>query len=283
MKSNKPFFCKPANMAVLLIIFLLSSLIVSCSAQSTIFAPTWLKKGAYAEYTFGSGHVQIPERSVIIINNTEIVKNSTFKQFDSGAYRWECVDLTEDTAKLRITLSVVIENATVPWVADVNVNTLSRAVYLENGTLLGTTHLWLPANPGPNDDIVLWDVPPDKVTMRIDDRMEYGFTPQGKQRTFTVAGMGKIGGANAIFTVTCDFDTGVLTDGGLDRHEPTLLSLNVSDVFYQGRFLFADTNIDLGPPYTPLDLRTIFTIIALPVAFVIIFVAVYSRRRRKKH
>jgi hypothetical protein len=118
--------------------------------------------------------------------------------------------------------------------------------------------------------------------MKIDDRTEYGVTPQGRQRTFTVAGMGKIGGADAIFTVTCDFDTGVFTDGGLDRREPTMLSLNVLDVFYQGRFLFADTNIDLGPPYAPLDLRTIFTIIALPVSFTIIFVAVYSRRKKKK-
>jgi hypothetical protein len=277
-KRQKFTLPKSIKTATLLLAIIFLFYMVSGSECFTVSNPTWLKKGAFAEYHLESGYVETPQKRVIVVNNTNIVLNYTSKRFDEGTYRWECTELNETTAKLKITLTIK-QDATSRWIADVYVDILSRAVYLENGTLFGTTHLWLPANPTPNDDLILWDMPPDKVTLRIENREERGETIQGKQKSFTIIGTGKIGGSNAIFTIMCDFDTGILIDGGLE-HEPTVKALNIADI--SGDFSFSNTNIDLGPPDNPLDLRTIFTIIALPTAFIIIFVALYRQQRRKR-
>ncbi len=252
--------------------------IIHCSAVS---APTWLEKGAYVYYTYGSGYIKTPEERILFVNNTNVVLPYTSRAFDNAKYRWECIDINGTIAQLNVTMVAEKENITMRWTEIVFVNTLDRSVYLQNWTLVGTTSLWLPANPSPDDDIVLWNMPPDSVTLRIENRseVEYTTTIQGKQKTFTVMGMGQIGGANKIFTLMCDFDTGLTVDGGFEN-EPTIKSLNITELI--GDFSFSDTNIDLGPPNDPIGFRTIIIFAAVPAAFVITFVAAY-RRRKGKH
>ncbi len=257
-----------------IVIYIFLAYVAGHVSASDLFKPTWLKQDVYAEYTFKSGVVWFS-------NLTEASYESSMMQFDEGIFRWTCTDLNETTAELRIDLNLTNgANVNRLFSTYVSVDAISRGVYLQNGTLLGNTHLWLPANPNPNDDIVLWNLPPDQVTLRIQDSSEYFNTPQGSQKVFSIAGEGTIDGENALFTVTCDFDTGVLVDGGLD-YEPTLYALGIKNLFYNGQFSFAGTNIDLGPNDTPFNILTLLPLIAIPTACIIIFVVIYSRRRKR--
>jgi hypothetical protein len=267
---------------IVIIFFLmlfLSRRVISCHAQSSIIAPSWLHDGTYAEYSFHCNGVAS--------------YNSTIVSFDNKTYttfRWDCIEMNNTTAKLAITVKGTSTNTddSLLFTTYVHVNILNRAVYLENGTLIGTTHLWLPANPSSDEHIVLWDVPPDKVVLSIVDRPEYAETCQGIQKTFTVSGLitglKAIGGGNMSYLVMCDFDTGVMVDWGSQQgdNEGTLKALGIMLLLVDGRFLFTDTNIDLGPSYSSMDSISLLVVLLFPITFCLIFVAVYMRRRKKR-
>lgn len=271
------------------LIALSAILLVSCSnnciVASNNFAPKWLKKGAYAEYLFPSGGTNI-----VLSPEGDIISREELPQ---AVFRWECVDLNSTFAKLNITFYYKeTENQDTPakegeqYTVDVYVNIFSRAVYLQNGTLVGTTTFWLPATPSAGGEIVLWDVPPDKVSITVSNLSQIQtrvLTPQGSQQAFRIDQHVTISGTSVFFRGLYDFDAGVLCNGILlpEFPEPTLKALELSD-FGAGTINLVDTNIDLGITDSSLDLRTILTVVALAVAFVIIFVAVY-RRRTKRH
>jgi hypothetical protein len=254
-------------------------------AYADSFAPTWLKEGVYAEYSgFRHGNIVVP-------NNTD-PSNPEWRGFVNGTFRWECLELNETTAKLRSTLTVtetefnthpLPENKTVQYKSEFFVDTRTRAVYLLNGTIVGTTCLWVPPNPSTNEEILMWDVPPDKVAIqsRVFDVAPNVRTPQGLQRAFDVQGQGKIGGSTVTFSASFDFDTGVLCFGRM-TYEPAITSVFGFEEFnYGGSMQFVDTNIDLGPGGESFDLQVAGILIALIVAIVIIFVAVYKRKRAR--
>lgn len=252
-------------------------LVFSCNNSYVIasnnFSPTWLKKGAYAEYLFpsiGSSIQVTPEGDVITTELPEAV------------FRWECVELNETFANLEITF-YYNETETEQHLFNVFVHIFNRAVYLQNGTLIGTTSLWLPANPSPEEDIIVWDVPPDRIIFNIaNPTLETRVvTPQGRQRPFKIDGMSELANGKMFsIHITCDFDTGVLINGQLDS-EPTIKLLGISG-FMVSTITLLDTNIDLGPNDNPIDLRTISTVAALTAAFIIIFVTVYRRRTKRR-
>jgi hypothetical protein len=281
-KPMKSQYLESVATVALLVVFVFSYG-SRCYADSSVFAPTWLKKGVYAKYTYSSGTAILP-------TNTSKMSRYEIVDFVDGVFRWECIDLNENTSKLKFSLSFIAtersgqpleENETIQLSTEVYVNIFSRALYLQNGSLIGTTHLWLPANPAPNTDIVMWDVPPDKVTINPTGTGN-GMTPQGRQPAFIISSWanGTIDGKAVSFHGMWDLDTGVMISEGKSR-EPAFTALDLKE--WVGKtMMFADTNIDLGPGDNSLDLRTIITIIAVPVAFVTIFVAVYMRRRKKR-
>lgn len=275
-----------AKKLVPLVIALLIVASYSGTAKADSFAPTWLKEGVYAEYSgFNHGDIVVP-------NSTD-PSNPEWRGFVDGTFKWECLELNETTAKLRSTLTVtetefnthpLPENKTVQYKSEFFVDTRTRAVYLLNGSIVGTTILWVPANPSTNEDILMWDVPPDKVAIEssVSDKAPNVRTPQGLQRAFDVQGQGKIGGLNVMFSAAFDFDTGVLCFGHMDI-EPTITSVFGFEKFnYGGSMQFVDTNIDLGPGGESFDLQVAGILIALTVAIVIIFVAVYKRKRVRR-
>jgi hypothetical protein len=261
---------------------LISSAFSMSASSSSIYAPVWLRPNIYAEFAFDEG-------SLMFLNSSR-PSGIDVLNFIDGSYRWECIELNETMSKLKLTLRFVEierngraseQNATLEINTYVFVDIFSRAIYLENGTSIGTTNLWLPANPSAEDEIVLWDLPPDRVAFKIDENSNFKVeTPQGLQRGFSIHRMGQVGNRNKAFTVTCDFDTGVMVDGL--KEDITLSALGVRNLFQKGRSVFVATNIDLGPSETPLDNRLIFTIIAIPIAFLVIFLAVYKRLRKKR-
>jgi hypothetical protein len=280
---NRGFFLKSAVVA-LLVLVILSFYVPFGFADSFVFAPKWLKKGVYAEYTFTGGLLRFPG----VTGDIDRI------YFVDGTFRWECVDLNETMATLNLTFSHTqtemngkpfVENKTVLLVEEVYVDKVSRALYLRNGTLIGTTTFWLPANPSAGEEIVLWDVPPDKVSLTVSNLSQIQtrvLTPQGGQPAFKIEKQGKINGKPVFFRGSYDFDTGIVNQSGLE-YEPFMSALGIISFIIDGMMILSDTNIDLGPAINSFDFRTILTVIALAVSFVIIFVAVYRRRTKRRH
>jgi hypothetical protein len=268
---------------IVLLALAISSLNVTFIQGQTL-APTWLKPGSYAEYTFAGGIIHIP--------NSKTVFDGV--EFSNGTLRWECIDFNATTATLEInfiytemkfngkTLDVQNEKQ---LSVEVYVDALSRNTYLQNGTLIGTTGMWLPDNPSANGEITLWDLPPDKINLAVSNLTSiqtHVLTPQGRQIAFRIEKQGNINGSSVFFRGLYDFDTGVMTQSRLER-EPIINALGIMRFWINGIMTFSNTNIDLGPGDAYIDLRAIFTVLTLVVAFVIIFVAVYRRKTRRKH
>jgi len=256
--------------SVIIFMIMLSSSALSF-AQSSVLAPPWLRKGVFAEYEFNSKGV--------------LLNNATTIPFGNGTYRWDCTDLNSTTAELLITLKGNSANGALFLTTNVYVDVLSRSVYTGNGTLMGTTHLWLPANPSPNDPITVWNFPPDKVVVTIINRIEQAQTPQGMQKTFTISnlitGLKTIDGGNMSFLVTSDFDTGVMVDWGSPRgdNEGTLKAIGVSGLLVDGRLLFTNTNIDLDPN-NGSNAISLLVFLGFPIIFFLLFAAIYVRRKK---
>jgi hypothetical protein len=255
---------KSSAIATALILLMFCVLVVSGFAQSSVFAPIWMKLSAYAEYSFGEGF--------------RFLSDKTSVKYEGGTYRWECIELTGTVAKLNLTLSFNEGDSVTQFSAEALVDTLNRSAYSLDGTLLGTTHLWLESNPDNGEEVVLWDLPPDKIVGKINTFAGFTETPQGKQESYLVTGNGTINNNTALFSIYCNMNTGILTMG-LPWNEATLSALNTGLI---NMMTLTDTNIDLGPSSNEFDFGALLPPALIVVAFVFIFVTVY-RRRRKKH
>jgi hypothetical protein len=258
----------------------------SCGlANADSFAPTWLKNGVYAEYSgFRNG-------GIYVLNsvNTSITDHIGFV---NGTFRWDCLEFNETTAKIKSTLTVtqidvngkaLSENKSVQYTGEFFVDTRTRAVFLLNGSNIGTTCLWVPSNPSTNEEIVMWDLPPDTVVIKsnVPDKAPNVMTPQGLQRAFDLIGQGQIAGSTASFSAAYDFDTGVLCYGRM-AIEPAITSVLGFESFkYSGTMKFENTNIDLGPGGETFDLQVAGILAALIVAIIIIFLAVFKRKKAR--
>jgi hypothetical protein len=273
---------KLSRLLKLLVITISITILLSCTvASSNVKAestPNWLKKGAFAQYSFYSPGITFYNGTFLNLNNNTL---STF--------RWECVNLNGTTARIAVTVKGVSPNGTICSIAtEVNIDASSRSVYLNNGSLIGTSHLWLPLDPSPNDPITLWDIPPDKVQFTIIDRDEKAETCQGLQKSFTLSGtatgLKKIGfHGNLSYIIMCDYDTGVLIDNAnnMGDEEGTLKALDIMFISVEGRFRFSDTNINLGPSATSSNtndsLDSLLLIIPFPILLVIFVVAIFVK------
>lgn len=281
MRNKKLSIIKMVLLVLLLAVF---PLIELCHAEFNASSPVWMEKGVFAEYTFKSGFTQLP--------TTGEGRAFDGVEFSNASFYWECIERNETMTKLRVMLNytetklngkTLEEAQNKQLTTNVSVNLINRGVYLQNGTLIGTTMLWLPAKPTPNDDIVLWAAPFERITSKIDQGgIDIIGTPQGAQKMFKITKTGKINGTSAYFMVACEYDTGLMCQTFF-KNEPVMWALGVKDFSMNGVMIFANTNIDLGPSENPLDPRSLFMAIAFPVSFVIVLIAVYSRRRKRKH
>jgi len=258
---------KKTNLIGPTIVTLILFSLICGQAESTV-TPTWLKNGAFAEYTFR--------------NNSLIFFNGTSLSGDKGSFQWECIDLNASISKFRLSLIITEKNESIVHLTnEVYIRLLDRAVFLKTGTLVGTTNLWLPANPTIDQRIVMWDIPPNTLAFKISNYTGIkGQTPQGVQKSFIVNGIGQVDGQNRTFWVMSDFNTGILIDGEL-KNDITLKALDVDWLGFYGRLTFANTNIDLGPNERMIDLRVTFPLIL--VGFVMFFVVCsYLRHKNFK-
>ncbi len=277
--------------ATVLAFLLMSSFIASCAGQASIFAPSWLKEGTYASYTFPFSQMQKDDETYIV-SQLMFLNNSfrDYKNATSATLRWECIRLDGDTATLNITYNITSDLPTDNFYtsAAVNVNTATRSVYLQNGTLIGTTRMWMPSSPADGEEVVFWDVPPDKATANVTtayggDTTVYKTPDQGAQRTFMLANMaGKIDGQdttaiNDLFHY--EYDTGLFLYGTL-KQEPLLKALGIADNFQAAQF--GGANVDFGPQSTVIDWSYVLSLAAVVGAIIIMAIMMVLRRLRRK-
>lgn len=266
---------------IILVFVIFFSFSPHCFSGSNSSPPTWLKKGVYAKYTFPSGH--------LFLANPTARYGIDSIDFSDGMFRWECVDLVEDFAKLKLTVEYVEtrkngEDLEEPiprnLSTEVDVNTFNRGLYLQNGSLVGTTTLWLPANATLDTVITIWDVPPDKVTIKPTNTTSLGMSPQGTQPALKISSFanGTINGKNISLHGLWDLNTGVMLSQVME-HEAAFTALNITDWIANG--VFEDTNIDLGPPNKNPEDPRLLMLISIPAVFVILSVLIFNHKRKK--
>jgi len=236
---------------------------------SSVFAPTWMEPSVYAEY-------KSDPIGLVFLNGSY----SLDIEGDRIIFRWECIELNDNKAKLKVSLNFEKDETDIQLSDVIYVDTVSRDVFLSNGTLIGTTQLWFPANPIQDQELIFWDFPPEKIVGTVDIGNAYS-TIQGVQKFFFVYADGEIMGEQWSTQIACDLDTGVVL---LDFffYEPMLIALGIKEVM--GSAELVATNIDLGPREIEYDIRAALPFIAIVVAVVLIFIVVYWQRRKKhKH
>jgi hypothetical protein len=300
----------PAAVVALLI---LSVPIATCTAQSSSFlAPSWIKEGTYVNYdltphgmSYTNGVLDTSISVYVTFLNSTGGSGIEYNNVTSVAFSWECIKLTGDMATLNVTYAITSDLPSDNFYTSalVDVNTASRSVYLQNGTLLGTTNLWLPSSPAEGQEVMLWDVPPDKVTADVITKLPNGDnvwtpdTPQGAQTAFQLANVaGTIDGEDftfgSDFSITgpsrlgdfigigngiYEYDTGLGVAGDLGV-EPMITALGLNLL---GGFNAMTTNVDMGPERTLVDWSYWLSLAAVVGAIAIIAVLVAVRRRRR--
>jgi hypothetical protein len=280
----------------LLTVLLLSSLAVSCVAESSIFAPAWMKEGTYVNYdltptgtSYTNGVLDTSKSITLYLLNGSLVR---YHNVTSAILRWECIKLDNDVATMNVSCTVTSDLPSDNFYTSIllDIDVVSRSVYLQNSTLLGTTHLWLPSNPAEGQEIVFYDSPPDKVTANVTsigfngEKMYTSQTPQGFQNVFRLENIvgvlngkpaddGSVGGSGMY-----DFDTGLMVVGSLMFEPmPTALGLTINDAVNR-----IETNVDLGPQRVVIDWGYVLGLAAFAVSMVLVAVLLVMKRRRKK-
>lgn len=295
---------KKCTIAMVLAIALVCSCVLDSCIPSTVardsFAPSWLKEGAYATY------VTDKENIAFIFNTTDPQYRGlnwlTAPAYDQIKYwnaslTWRCVSTNDTTAQLQVTFYYVgeelfhfvgtelsripLNNASLQLKGNVYVDLYTRAVYTADGTLLGTTHLWLPANPREGQNMVVWDVPPKTITLPATVNNVWFETIQGKQDGFQIGGTITISdnGKGQNIMMFYDLDTGLGVDGYF-QWDPIMAAIGIYD---SGLQKFMDTNINLGTEDASFNWTLVLQYAILPIAIVVLCIAILYRRTHKKH
>ena len=301
----------PAAVVALLV---LSVSIDACTAQSSsLLAPSWMKEGTYANYdltpqgmSYTNGVLDTSKSVYVTFLNSTDGTAIKHNNVTSVALRWECIQLSGDMATLNVTYTITSDLPSDNFYtsAIVDVNTASRSVYLQNGTLIGTTNLWLPSSPADGQEVVLWNMPPDKVTANVTTKLPNGDniwtseTPQGTQTAFQLAnvagtidgkdfsfvgdfiltGPSKVADFMSIGIGTYEYDTGFMLAGDL-RVDPmhTALGINLGNAPSS-----MTTNVDMGPARVVIDWGYVLGLAAIVGSIVIVAVLMFKRSRQRR-
>lgn len=233
MSRSPPFFSDK-----LFSVFLIAAILVLIVQSVEGSSPVWLKEGVYAEY-----------------------------EFNGSSFRWECVRLDGNKAELNVTYTSASGNRR--W-ALFHVDAGTRDAAFPNGTRVGKTLFWLPANPKQDETIVVSDTVTAKV--QIGGAWE---TLQGAQKVFYVEKL-----TSPKFLSAYDLDTGVLINlysmGGDDILRAVGVTWGISTDKLSG------TNIDLGPREWWPTIGRALPILLPFTAFILIFIFLLYRRMKRR-
>ena len=214
---------------LVLMLCLCVSIFIPIATARDAFAPSWLKEGAYVKYepsNMGAsnlGFVGFFDLSNPNFTGTNYVLPG--QQVDavletiSSSLVWRCVSVNATMAKLQVTLDYVgnlsFHKENLEWIngsseevslqrtAEVYVDLYTRGVYNADGVFLGTTHLWLPANPNDGQEITIWEEDSETITTAVTVHEE------GKQYTFQTGTQVTIKNNPLMLDLSYDLDTGL--------------------------------------------------------------------------
>lgn len=279
----------------------LSAYIPAVTARDS-FAPLWLKEGVYVTY------ICRDENTARVFNVTDpqyhglnylYAPSFDMITYSNASLTWRCISVNATMAKLQVTFDYIgkellhfegkeltktpLNGEALQRTGEAYVDLYTRAVYNVEGVLLGTTHLWLPANPSDGQEIVVWDAPPKTITLPVSMNPDYR-TIQGQQDTFLFAdGDFELNETQTnvptFVLLFYDLDTG-LAVGGYFNWDPIMATIGIGE---SGLKEFADTNIDLGPERTTINLTQILQYSILPIAIVLLIAAFVVRRKKKRN
>ena len=274
------------------------------------FAPSWLKEGAYVTYVCKNENVayafNVTDPQYQGLNYLNPGLSFDMITYSNASLTWQCINVNDTMAKLQVTFNYVGKTlghfeggnlTTIPLngeslqrTGEVYVDLYTRAVYNADGVLLGTTHLWLPANPSEGQEIVVWDAAANTITLPVSIESDHE-TIQGPQDVFILTDGGfKVNDTEPnsykIVSLSYDLDTGLAVDG-VFSWDPIMAAVGISDSGLVGdghpNTAFSATNIDLGPERSTINWMQILQYSILPIAIVLLLVAFVVKRKKKRN
>jgi hypothetical protein len=268
------------------------------------FAPSWLKEGAYVKYEPSrSGASSLGVVGFFDLSNPNFTGTNymlpglqvdAVLETNSSSLMWRCVSVNATMAKLQVTLDCVgklgFHKENLDWInnsservslqrtAEVYVDLYTRGVYNADGAFLGTTHLWLPANPDNGQEIIIWEEDSKTITTAVTVHEE------GKQYTFQTGRDVTIKNNPLRLAASYDLDTGLGVGesyGGLGfSWDPIFATVGIS---YGTVGTVSETNIDLGPEHSEINWNQILQYSIIPIAIILLVVTLLIKRRRRKN
>jgi hypothetical protein len=262
------------------------------------FAPSWLVEGTYVKYESSLPGSSGSALAFFNLSNPKFTgtnyvlsgqKLDLILETKSSSLMWQCKSVNDTMAKLQVTLDYVgelknyVDNSseTVPVqrTAEVYVDLYNRGVYNVNGTFLGTTHLWLPANPDNGQEITIWEENSETVTSPVTTTSDsWTTTVQGNQDIFQTDAYVTIkNNPYLMLNLYCDLDTGLSL--GIIFWDPVFAAVGIAN----GPASVSETNINLGPERSVINWNQIMYYSIIPIAIVLLVVTLLIKRRRKKN
>jgi hypothetical protein len=169
------------------------------------------------------------------------------------------------------------ENVSIQRTGEAYVDLYTRGVYSTDGTFLGTTHLWLPANPNNDQEIIMWEENSETITATATISDRWTTTIQGTQdifqtsQTFTVNGLYQ-------HSLDYDLDTGLCV-GGILLWDPIFAVVGVRSGTVGS---FFDTNIDLGPVRSEINWSQTLQYAIIPIAIILLITTLIIKHKKRK-
>lgn len=259
------------------------------------FAPKWLKEGAYVKYkAYLPGANDLGDVAFFNLSNPKYagtnytlpgLKIDALLAINSSSLTWQCVSVNDTMAKLQVTLDFVgtsayynasSEEVSVQRTAEVYVDLYNRGVYNADGVFLGTTHLWLPANPDNGQEITIWEENSETITSPA-TISAWTTTVQGEQDVFRTDSHITIKKNPLILNLYCDLDTGLGL--GLIFWDPIFAAVGIAN----GPETLSETNIDLGPEHSEINWNQSLYYAIIPIAIILLVATLIIKRKKRKN
>ncbi len=286
-------------LVLVLMLCLCVSFFIPVATARDAFAPSWLKEGAYVKYELSlpGGTTDLGAVAFFNLSNPKFAgtnyvlsgqKVDAVLETNSSSLVWRCESVNATMAKLQVTLDYVgevknyvdnsSEEVSVQRTAEVYVDLYTRGVYNADGVFLGTTHLWLPANPDNGQEITIWEENSEIVTSPVTTSDSWTTTVQGKQDIFNTETRVTIkNNPYLMLNLYCDLDTGLSL--GIIFWDPVFAAVGIAN----GPGSVSETNINLGPEHSTIYWNQILEYSIIPIAIILLVATLLIKRKKKKN
>jgi len=294
---------KIAISALIMSLFILIAFVPVVTARDA-FAPSWLKEGTYVKY-----EAKTPSENSVAIGNFDNkalvgffeLSNPKFARTnhmlaqpvdlllatEKCSVMWRCVNVNATMAKLKVTLDCIGESKGVEYSeskhlqreSEICVDLYTRAVYNVDGVFLGTTHLWLSANPKVDQKITIWEEGTETVTVPV--KISGSQATALGQLTIFELDVATVTIKNNIKSLSSSYDlgTGLSVSTQYSMWDPIFASVGIQ----HGNIEISETNIDFELASSEINWTRILYYTIIPVAIILLIATLIIKRKKKKN